>query len=86
MRLRLFDRIRRLALFRRSPADPASGVSAAQGKHRRDRRGPATAPGPPGSPGGSGSARGPGPARGRAPAPGDWPAPGGPPGELAHTA
>ena len=46
MRLRLFDRIRRLAHFRRSPAETAPGASGAQGRHRRHRRGgPATAPG-----------------------------------------
>ena len=44
MRLRLFDRIRRLAHSRRPPAEAAPGVSAAQGRHRRRRRGPATAP------------------------------------------
>ena len=44
MRLRLFDRIRRLAHFRRPPPDAAE-VSGAQGRHRRSRRpGPATAP------------------------------------------
>jgi hypothetical protein len=52
MRLRLFDRIRRLAHFRRSPGDTA-GASGAQGRHRRSRsRGPATAPGSPSFPGG----------------------------------
>ena len=45
MRLRLFDRIRRFAPSRRRPADTASEVSGAQGRHRRGRRhGPATAP------------------------------------------
>ena len=87
MRLRLFDRIRRLAHFRRPPAETASGVSGAQGRHRRGRRrGPATAPGSPGFPGGPDSAGGPDPARGHAPASGEWSAPGGPPGEVAHTA
>jgi hypothetical protein len=70
MRLWLFDRIRRLAPSRRRAADPASGVSGAQGRHRRGRRhGPATAPGSLGSPGGPGSHGGPGP-----------------PGEVAHVA
>jgi hypothetical protein len=50
MRLRLFDRIRRLAHSRRPPAEAVPGVSAAQGKHRHRRRGPATAPPPPGPP------------------------------------
>jgi len=50
MRLRLFDRIRRLAHFRRPRADAASGVSGAQGRHRRDRRGPAERPAPGGPP------------------------------------
>ena len=87
MRLRLFDRIRRLAHFRRPPAGTASGVSGAQGRHRRGRRrGPATAPDSPGFPGGPDSAGGPDPARGHAPASGEWSAPGGPPGEVAHTA
>ncbi len=94
MRLRLFDRIRRLAHFRRPPAETTSGVSGAQGRHRRGR-GPATAPGSPSlhggpgdssSPGGPGSAGGPDPAHGHARASGEWPAPGGAPGELAHTA
>ena len=84
MRLRLFDRIRRLAASRRPPAETASGVSGTQGRHRRGRRrGPATAPG---FPGGPGSAGGPDPARGHAPASGERSAPGGPPGEVAHTA
>ena len=87
MRLRLFDRIRRLAHPRRPPAETASGVSGAQGRHRRGRRrGPATAPGSPGFSGGPGSAGGPDPARGHAPASREWSAPGGPPGEVAHTA
>src|SRR5580704_11049823 len=44
MRLRLFDRIRRLAHFRRPRAEATPGVSGAQGRHRRDRsRGPAPA-------------------------------------------
>jgi hypothetical protein len=87
MRLRLFDRIRRLAHFRRPSAEAASGVSGAQGRHRRGRRlGPATAPGSPGFPSGPGSASGTDPARGHAPASGEWSAPGGPPGEVAHTA
>ncbi len=38
MRLRLFDRIRRLAHPRRRRAEMASGVSGAQGRHRRGRR------------------------------------------------
>ncbi len=87
MRLRLFDRIRRLAPSRRPPADAASGVSGAQGRHRRGRRrGPATAPGALSFPGGLGSSGGLSPAHGRAPGPGEGSAPGGPPGELAHTA
>jgi len=49
MRLRLFDRIRRLACFRRPPAEAVPGVSAPQGRHRR---GPAPVPGPPSPPGG----------------------------------
>jgi len=41
MRLRLFDRIRRLAHSRRPPAEGTLGVSGAQGRHRRGRpRGP----------------------------------------------
>ena len=92
MRLRLFDRIRRLAHFRRSPAETAPGASGAQGRHRRHRRGgPATAPGSLDFPGGPDSSGGPHPARDRAPAPGDWsrppgPSGGAPPIELAHTA
>src|SRR6476620_2221681 len=47
MRLRLFDRIRRLAHSRRPRAEATPGASGAQGRHRRDRsRGPAPA-GPP---------------------------------------
>ena len=54
MRLRLFDRIRRLAHPRRPPAD-AAGVSGAQGRHRRGRPpGPATDPGSVSFPGGPG--------------------------------
>jgi len=84
MRLRLFDRIRRLVPFRRPPAETASGGSGAQGRHRRGRRrGPAAAPGSPGSPGFPG---GPDLARGHAPGSGEWTAPDRPPGELAHTA
>ncbi len=86
MRLRLFDRIRRLVHFRRSPAETA-GVSGAQGRHRRSRRrGPATAAGSQSFPGGPGSPGGSDAARGHAPASGEWSSPGGPPGELAHTA
>jgi hypothetical protein len=78
MRLGLFDRIRRLAHRRRPPADTASGVPGAQGRHRRGRRRePVTAPGSPSFPAG--------PDRARPPAPGERPA-AGPPGELAHTA
>ena len=85
MRLKLFDRIRRLLPSRSPAAGKAPGVSAAQGRHRRARfRGPAASPGPaavsPGFPGG------PDPVRGQAPAPPGGPAPGGPPAELAHTA
>ncbi len=59
MRLRLFDRIRRLAHPRRPPAD-AAGVSGAQGRHRRGQaRGPVTAPGSLSFPDGRGSAGGP---------------------------
>ena len=46
MRLRLFDRIRRLARSRRPPAEAAPGGSAAQGRHRRSRREHAPVPGP----------------------------------------
>jgi len=70
MRLGLFDRIRRLAHRRRPPADTASGIPGAQGRHRRGRRGSAAAPGSLSVPAG--------PDRGRVPAEG--------PGELAHTA
>jgi hypothetical protein len=57
MRLGLFDRIRRIARFRRAPADPAS---SAQGKHRRGSpREPAVAPGPPGRPAGQAASGGP---------------------------
>ena len=35
MRLRLFDRIRRLAHSRRPPAEATPGTSGAQGRHRR---------------------------------------------------
>ena len=80
MRLRLFDRIRRLAHSRRPPAEAVPGVSGSQGRHRRRRRGPAPVPGPPSPPGG------PDPARGRPPGPAGGPAPGEPPAELAHTA
>jgi len=80
MRLRLFDRIRRLAHSRRPPAEAVPGVSGTQGRHRRRRRGPAPVPGPPSPPGG------PDPARGRPPGPAGGPAPGEPPAELAHTA
>ena len=71
MRLRLFDRIRRLAHPRRSEA-PGN-----QGRHRRDQR-HAAASGPSPGPGGS---PGPGPSSGSltraaAPAPDGWPAPG----------
>ncbi len=60
MRLRLFDRIRRLARVRSLPADPASAVSGAQGRHRRGSpREPATAPGAPSFPEGQGSSGGP---------------------------
>src|SRR5437763_3984254 len=54
MRLRLFDRIRRLAHFRRPPVEATPGTSGAQGRHRRSRRrGPASGPAPAGpSPGG----------------------------------
>ena len=85
MRLRLFDRIRRLAPFRRSQDELTAGVSGAQGRHRRGRPAPA-APGSPSLPGAPDSASGLDPARGHAPASGQWPAPGGPPCELAHTA
>ncbi len=87
MRLGLFDRIRRLVHPRGHPADPAAGVSGAQGRHRRGRRrGSATAPGSLSSPGDLGSSGGPDPARGHAPTSGEWSTSGGPPGELAHTA
>ena len=47
MRLRLFDRIRRLAQSRRPRAEATLGASGVQGRHRRDRRrGPAPS-GPP---------------------------------------
>ena len=81
MRLRLFDRIRRLAHSRRPAAETAPGISNAQGRHRRSRRrGPGTAPSSPDN------WDGPDPARGRAPVTADRSAPGGPPAELAHTA
>ena len=35
MRLRLFDRIRRLAHSRRPPVEATPGVSGVQGRHRR---------------------------------------------------
>jgi len=41
MRLRLFDRIRRLAHFRRPVAGPPAGVPSTAGRHRRDTRDPA---------------------------------------------
>jgi hypothetical protein len=50
MRLKLFDRIRRLARSRRPPVEAAPGVSGAQGRHRRSGRrrpapgGPAAGP------------------------------------------
>jgi hypothetical protein len=51
MRLRLFDRIRRLAHSRRPPVEAASGVSGVQGRHRRSgRRRPAPAGPAPGAP------------------------------------
>ena len=86
MRLRLFDRIRRLAQSRRPPAETVPAVSGTQGRHRRGRRGSATAPGAPSFPGGQGSPGGPDPVRGRAPVAADRSAPGGPPAELTHTA
>jgi hypothetical protein len=86
MRLRLFDRIRRLAHPRRPPAETAPGVSGAQGRHRHRRRGPAAAPGSPSFPDDRGNWDRPDPARGRAPVPADRSAPGGPPAELPHTA
>jgi hypothetical protein len=65
MRLRLFDRIRRLARSRKPVAGTAPGASGTQGRHRRDRRqGPNLPPGPvpdslnfsgPESPGGMGT-------------------------------
>ena len=77
MRLRLFDRIRRLAHFRRPPADGGAG-SGAQGRHRRGQaRGPVTAPGSMSFPDGRGSADGsPGElAHTAAPRPGSSPGP-----------
>jgi hypothetical protein len=51
MRLRLFDRIRRLAHPRRPPAEATPGTSGVQGRHRRSRRrGPALGPAPGGPP------------------------------------
>ena len=51
MRLRLFDRIRRLAHSRRPSAEATPGASGAQGRHRRGRRrGPASGPAPAGPP------------------------------------
>src|SRR6266536_3396997 len=72
MRLRLFDRIRRLAHSRRPPVEATPGVSGVQGRHRRSgRRRPA-----PGGPAPGGPAPWPGgPATVQAPFP-----PGGPPG------
>ncbi len=87
MRLRLFDRIRRLAHFRRSPVETASG----QGRHRRQRRGdPAAAPASLDLPDGQGSPGRPGSPDGPD-SPGDWspppgPSGGAPPAELSHTA
>src|SRR5271166_3877929 len=82
MRLRLFDRIRRLAHSRRPPAETAPGVSGAQGRHRRSRRrGPAAASDSPSFPGGTGSGDGPDPAElahTAAPWPGSSPGPGAP--------
>src|SRR5690349_16937795 len=50
MRLRLFDRIRRLAHSRRPPVE-AAGVSGVQSRHRRSgRRRPAPGGPPPGGP------------------------------------
>src|SRR5689334_16654409 len=50
MRLRLFDRIRRLAHSRRSPVE-AAGAPGVQGRHRRSgRRGPAPGGSAPGGP------------------------------------
>src|SRR5690349_23645338 len=50
MRLRLFDRIRRLAHSRRSPVE-AAGASGVQGRHRRSgRRRPAPGGPAPGGP------------------------------------
>src|ERR1700704_1450431 len=51
MRLRLFDRIRRLAHSRRPPVEATPGVSGVQGRHRRSgRRGPAPGGSAPGGP------------------------------------
>ena len=71
MRLRLFDRIRRLASFRRSEA------VGSQGRHRRDQRyaaayGPPPGPGDPPGPGPSSGL----PTRAVAPEPDGWPVPG----------
>ena len=53
MRLRLFDRIRRLAHPRRPPAEATPGGSGVQGRHRRSRRrGPVPGAGPGAAPGG----------------------------------
>src|SRR6266540_2888468 len=51
MRLRLFDRIRRLAHSRRPPVEATPGVSGVQGRHRRSgRRRPAPGGPAPGGP------------------------------------
>ncbi len=79
MRLRLFDRIRRLTRSRRPAVDKASGVPGAQGRHRRgSRRGPSrparaisAAPGEWSNPVGPPGAL----AQAASPAPDDWPRP-----------
>jgi hypothetical protein len=74
MRLRLFDRIRRLAHRRRPESETAPGV---QGRHRRAQR--PTPPVPPDPLTSSGPSRSAGPPRDFAPEGEDWPAPSGGP-------
>jgi hypothetical protein len=78
MRLRLFDRIRRLVHPRRPTAETVSEVSGPQGRHRRGQRR--------GSPDPSDPARSLAPAQDRSPGNGEWSAPGGPPEMFTRTA